>query len=364
VQSRGSLPHQLKKSIVAPPLVLAAAMLHLAPASAATCIDIASLALPNTTITLTQAYLAGATVSGNTKAPVDLCRVAGTIKPGPQSNVRFEVWIPTDEFWNGKYQQVGNGGFAGSIPLGAIANAASRGYAAAGTDDGTSGPPAGAPAFIGNMDVLLDYGYRAVKATGDISKTIIAELTGEAPRLSYFVGCSDGGREALQEAQRFPGDFDGIIVGSPVNDQVGEFGASYLYDMQATLTGPQTNGVPDAYIPASKLAALTNAVLDKCAGKDGGLATDAFRTIRANASSIRSTSNASTARIPTPAWRRRRSRLRKNSTRVRMTAGRSCSPASSQAVRRGPGAGPVGSPALRPRRQAPNTRWVPVSAAR
>ena len=276
MQSRGSLPHQLKKSIVAPPLVLAAAMLHLAPASAATCIDIASLALPNTTITLTQAYLAGATVSGNTKAPVDLCRVAGTIKPGPQSNVRFEVWIPTDEFWNGKYQQVGNGGFAGSIPLGAIANAASRGYAAAGTDDGTSGPPAGAPAFIGNMDVLLDYGYRAVKATGDISKTIIAELTGEAPRLSYFVGCSDGGREALQEAQRFPGDFDGIIVGSPVNDQVGEFGASYLYDMQATLTGPQTNGVPDAYIPASKLAALTNAVLDKCAGKDGGLATDAF----------------------------------------------------------------------------------------
>jgi feruloyl esterase len=99
---------------------------------------------------------------------------------------------------------------------------------------------------------------------------------GQTPRHSYFVGCSDGGREALKEAQNYPDDFDGIIVGSPVNDQVGEFGASYLWDMQATLNGPQTNGVPDAYIPASKLPLLTNAALAACVGKDGGVATDAF----------------------------------------------------------------------------------------
>jgi len=95
-------------------------------------------------------------------------------------------------------------------------------------------------------------GYRAIKATTDDSKAVIKALTGNMPRYSYFVGCSDGGREALKEAQRFPDDFDGIIVGSPVNDQVGEFGSSYLYDMQATLNGPQTGGVPDAYIPSSK----------------------------------------------------------------------------------------------------------------
>ena len=251
-------------------------MFNAAHAAAVTCSDLTSLSLPNTTITLAATYAAGDTVSGNTKAPVGLCRVAGTIKPGPQSNVHFEVWIPTDGSWNGKYQQVGNGGFAGSISLTSIANAVSRGYATAGTDDGTSGPPAGALAFIGNTDVLLDYGYRAVKATGDDSKAIINVLMGQAPSHSYFVGCSDGGREALQEAQRYPADFDGIIVGSPVNDQVGEFGASYLWDMQATLTGPQTNGVPDAYIPTSKLPLLTNAALDKCVGNDGGVATDAF----------------------------------------------------------------------------------------
>jgi feruloyl esterase len=265
-----------RRSGVAPPLAVAAVMVCAAPVAAATCSDLASLSLPKTTITLAQSYTAGETVSGNTIAPVGLCRVAGTIKPGPQSNIHFEVWIPTDGSWNGKYQQIGNGGFAGSISLSGIANAVSRGYATAGTDDGTSGPPSGAPAFIGNMDVLLDYGYRAVKATRDNSTAIVGALMGQAPSYSYFVGCSDGGREALQEAQRFPTDFDGIIVGSPVNDQVGEFASSYLWDMQATLTGPQTNGVPDAYIPTSKLALLSDAALDKCVGKDGGVATDAF----------------------------------------------------------------------------------------
>src|SRR5580704_12480733 len=240
------------------------------PAAAATCSSLTNLSLPKTTITLAQSYTAGETISGTTLAPLDLCRVAGTVKPGEESNVHFEVWIPTDGGWNGKYQQIGNGGFAGSISLSTIANAVSRGYAAAGTDDGTSGPPSGAPSFIGNPDVLLDYGYRAIKATSEDSKTIIDIVTGQAPSYSYFVGCSDGGREALQEAQRFPNDFDGIIVGSPVNDQVGEFGSSYLYDMQATLTGRQTHpGIPDAYIPTSQLPVLSNAALAQCVGKDG-----------------------------------------------------------------------------------------------
>jgi hypothetical protein len=259
-------------------LAAAAVACYASGSAAATCSDLLGVSLPNTSITFAQSYASGATVVGTTKAPVGLCRVAGTIKPGARSNVHFEVWIPTDGTWNGKYQQVGNGGFAGSIQFAAIANATSRGYAAASTDDGTAGPPAGAPAFIGNDDVLLDYGYRAVNATGANAKAIIGELMGHAPTRSYFVGCSDGGREALQEAQRFPDDFDGIIAGSPVNDQVGEFGASYLWDMQATLTGPSTDGVPDAYIPSAKLPLLTNEALAQCAGKDGGVATDAFLT--------------------------------------------------------------------------------------
>jgi feruloyl esterase len=258
-------------------LTLLASSMFASPSNpATTCASLTSLSLPNTTITLAQSYTAGETVSGTTTAPVGLCRVAGTVKPTSESNINFEVWIPTDGSWNRKYQQIGNGGFAGSISIATIANAVSRGYASAGTDDGTSGPPSGAPSFIGNPEVLIDYGYRAIKVTTDDSKAIIEALMGKAPRYSYFVGCSDGGREALQEAQRYPDDFNGIIVGSPVNDQVGEFGSSYLYDMQATLNGPQTGGVPNAYLPTSVLALLSTPALAKCAGTDGGVATDAF----------------------------------------------------------------------------------------
>ena len=196
------------------------------------------------------------------------------------------MWIPTDGSWNGKYQQIGNGGFAGTISLATIANAVSRGYATAGTDDGTSGPPSGAPSFIGNPEVLIDYGYRAIKVTTDDSKAIIEALIGRAPRYSYFVGCSDGGREALQEAQRYPDDFDGIIVGSPVNDQVGEFGSSYLYDMQATLNGPQTGGVPNAYLPTGVLALLSTPALAKCAGTMAGWRRTHSSAIHGNVSSI------------------------------------------------------------------------------
>jgi len=256
-------------------------MLASSPASAATsCASLTGLSLPNTTITLAQSYNAGDTVTGTTKAPVGLCRVAGTVKPGPGSNIHFEAWIPTDGSWNGKYQQVGCGGFCGSIQYSAVANAVSRGYAASSTDDGTSGNPpsvpAGAPAFIGNNDVLLDYGYRAIKATTDDSKGLIKAFTGKDPSYSYFVGCSDGGREALKEAQKYPDDFDGIIVGSPVNDQVGEFGSSYLYDSQATLNGSQTAGFPDAYLTPIALLALDNGSHAACVGKDGGAAGDNF----------------------------------------------------------------------------------------
>lgn len=258
-------------------IVLACAVYASSPAAAGpTCASLTGLSLPNTVITLAQSYTAGQTVVTGITAPAGLCRVAGTVKPGPKSDIHFEVWIPTDGSWNGKYEQVGNGGFAGAIQYAAVVTGVSRGYATASTDDGTSGPPSGAPSFIGNEDVLLDYGFRAIKVTTDDSRAIVTALMGDNPRLSYFVGCSDGGREALKEAQRYPDDFDGIVVGSPVNDQIGEFGSSYLYDMEVTLNGPQTNGVPDAYIPTSQLSLLTNAALAQCAGKDGGLASDGY----------------------------------------------------------------------------------------
>jgi feruloyl esterase len=250
---------------------------HARAASAvAKCEGLTGLSLQDTEVTIAQSYIAGQVVTGVIHAPVGLCRVAGTVRPSGDSNIKFEVWIPTDGSWNGKYQQIGNGGFASTIWMSYIANAVSRGYAAAATDDGTSGPPGGAASFLGHPDVQLDYGYRAIKVTTDNSKALIRELTGSSPRYSYFSGCSDGGREALMEAQRYPNDFDGVIVGSPANDLVGLLGASFLWNMKALLSGPQTHGIPDAYIPAGKLALLSNAALSQCVGTDGGAVTDTY----------------------------------------------------------------------------------------
>jgi hypothetical protein len=244
-------------------------------AATPTCASLSGVALPDTEIAFALSYRAGQTVSGVTKAPVDLCRVAGTVRPSPDSNIHFEVWIPTDGSWNGRFEQIGNGGFAGTIWVSYIADAVSRGYAAAATDDGTSGPPLGAANFVGHPNVLKDFGYRAIKVTTDNSKAIIKRFTGKNPSRSYFSGCSDGGREALMEAQRYPNDFDGIIVGSPANDLTG-LGASFLWNMQALLAGPQTHGIPDAYVPAGKITLLSVLAISKCVGKDGGVSTDTF----------------------------------------------------------------------------------------
>ena len=136
-----------------------------AAASMCTWMSLAGLSLPQTKITLARLYHAGDMVSGVTKAPVGLCRVTGTSKPSSDSNINFEVWVPANGRWNGKYEQIGNGGFAGTIWVSYIADAVSRGYAAAATDDGTSGPPLGAATFIGHPNVLTDFGYRAIKVT-------------------------------------------------------------------------------------------------------------------------------------------------------------------------------------------------------
>ena len=257
-------------------LPVSSAALDDRPDAPTPCEGLIILSLPGTKLTFARSYSRGQTVAGVTKAPAQLCRVAGTVKPSSDLDIKFEVWIPTDGSWNGKYEQIGNGGFAGSVWWSYVANAVSRGYAAAATDDGTSGPPRGAIAFLGHPDVQIDYGYRAIKVTRDNSVSIIEKLTGRYPRYSYFNGCSDGGREALVMAQRYPNDFDGLIVGSPSNDLVGLLGASFLWNMQALLTGPQSHGIPEAYIPADKLALLSGRALAQCVGRDGGIPTDAF----------------------------------------------------------------------------------------
>ena len=247
--------------------VLAWLALVASPAAVAAttrCEDLARLALSDTTITA-----AGLTAAGTFTPPEGkpipnvpaFCRVAGVIKPSSDSNIQFEVWMPGSG-WNGKFQGMGNGGFAGSISFGGMAGAVSHGYATASTDTGHHGGGADAGWALGHPEKITDFGYRAIHETAANAKAIIHAFYGEGPRRSYFSSCSNGGRQALMEAQRFPEDYDGIIAGAPAN-----FWTHLLtqagWDIQATMLDPAS------YIATSKLAALESATLAACDARDG-----------------------------------------------------------------------------------------------
>ena len=144
------------------------------------------------------------TVEAEGETPAS-CRVAATLRPTADSEIKIEVWMPVAG-WNGKFQGVGNGGWSGNISTGALVAAIKRGCATASTDTGHSG---GSGSFaLGHPEKLIDFGWRAVHEMTEKAKLIIAAYYGNPPRLSYWNGCSSGGKQGLKEAQRFPADYD------------------------------------------------------------------------------------------------------------------------------------------------------------
>jgi feruloyl esterase len=248
--------------------VLVAGFLTAIPAFAATCDSLATLALPDASITSAQEVPAGqfappggANAKGKNKGLnpyADLpafCRIAATLRPTSDSDIKIEVWLPTSG-WNQKYQAVGNGGWAGVISYPAMAEALRVGYATSSTDTGHIG---GSGSFaLGHQEKLVDFGWRSEHEMTVKSKAIIQAFYGNAPRLSYWNGCSTGGRQGLQEAQRFPGDYDGIIAGAPANRTAFSLWAAF-----AVLKDPQS------FIPASKYPLIHQAALNACDARDG-----------------------------------------------------------------------------------------------
>ena len=187
-------------------------------AAAVTCESLASLTLPEATITAAQSIPAGTYTAPNgavfTNMPA-FCRVAATLTPTSDSDIGIEVWMPASS-WNGKFEGVGNGGFAGAIEYSAMAPGVSLGYAIASTDTGHIGSSTDGSFALGHPQKIIDFGYRSIHLMTVISKQITAAFYGKSPQRSYFTGCSTGGRQALMEAQRFSNDYDGIVAGDPV----------------------------------------------------------------------------------------------------------------------------------------------------
>ncbi len=200
-------------------LAAAAVAVAASPSYAATCESLLGSKLPNVTITIAQAVPAGTyTPPGSKVAFPDLpafCRVVATITPVPDSSIVIEVWLPTTT-WNGRYQQVGNHGWAGVIYWSEMAPQLRRGFATGATDDGhisTSPNPFDVSWAFGHPAKLEDIAWRAVHELAENAKKLIAAYYAKPIVASYFNGCSNGGREGMREAHDFPADFNGILAG-------------------------------------------------------------------------------------------------------------------------------------------------------
>jgi hypothetical protein len=143
-----------------------------------------------------------------------------------------------------------------------LAEALALGNAASSTDTGHKGGMIDAKWALGHPEKVVDYGYRAVHETAEQSKAIIRGFYGETPKHSYFSSCSNGGREALMEAQRFPADYDGIAAGAPAGSFT-HILAAFTLDIQATEADPAS------YISSAKLPAIESGVLAACDALDG-----------------------------------------------------------------------------------------------
>ena len=232
------------------------------------CEGLKSLAIANATITAAESVPAGPYQTpgrggpGGTQPPIMLpahCRIAAVLTPSADSHIEIELWMPETD-WNGKFEAVGNGGFIGAIQFPAMAQALHEGYATAGSDTGHKGNSASFA--LGHAEKMIDFAYRAVHEMTVKSKALIAEYYGRQARLSYWNGCSTGGRQGLKAAQRFPEDFDGILAGAPAN---------YETHLHAWTVAIGMDAIKDDknILPASTYPIINKAVLAACDTKDG-----------------------------------------------------------------------------------------------
>ena len=208
-----------------------------------------------------EVQIASATaVAASEKLPAH-CDVRGVIWP----EARFAIKLPTD--WNERFEMVGNGGTAGTISMGAVDGALKNGFAAASTDTGhdAAKEPLASFAWVTKENTngrrkLIDFAYLSVHETAVLAKDVIRAYYGAGPRYSYWVGCSTGGRQGMQEAQRYPEDFDGLVIGAPGMFLTGNV-------MRRIWIGQGQLG--DAALPVEKLPLLNELVYKKCDAVDG-----------------------------------------------------------------------------------------------
>ena len=193
--------------------------------------------------------------------PVDHCKLTGTLG----REIGFSVWLPDD--WNGKFIMGGGGGFVGTIQNQALwSGALQGGYATAGTDTGHKSAGIDGSWALDNLERIVNYGHLAIHRVAQLAKFVVAERYAAKASRSYFAGCSNGGRQALVFAQRYPTDFDAIVAGAPAFDFTGAAAAflnvtRHMYPNMDDLSAP--------LLTEQDRSLLANAVLERCDAQDG-----------------------------------------------------------------------------------------------
>lgn len=180
-------------------------------------------------------------------------KVSVTCRPEEGSNIRIEIWLPTKE-WNGNFLGTGNGGAAGVLASLVMVGPLQLGFATANTDMGTS---AGVDCGIDNRAVWKDFGYRATHLMTLAAKAVVEAYYGAEPKYSYFVGSSTGGQQGMMEAQRYPEDYNGILINAPAYDRT-NLHMGFVWDWLAV------NGGEGGLFSPRDAALVTKIILDKC----------------------------------------------------------------------------------------------------
>jgi feruloyl esterase len=270
------------------------------PAAATPCTNLKFVQLQQTTITSAEDNTTGTFTVPNSNPPTILtglpafCRVTATLTPMSDSTIHIELWLP-ETTWNRRFLGTGGGGFQGMIAYGELSTGVRNGFAAANSDLGTGSsgcnpaycgsagnmgnplaiafgdPSTPSTGLFGHPERINDFGYRAIHLMTLRGKEIVHAFYQQNALKAYFDGCSTGGQNALMEAQRFPGDYNGILAGAAA------FNRTHLH-MVGLAVWQDTHATPGRFIRPGQMTLINNAVLTQCVGEVGGVKTDRFLT--------------------------------------------------------------------------------------
>ncbi|KAF7366036.1 Carboxylic ester hydrolase [Mycena venus] len=198
--------------------------------------------------------------------PHPLCRVQLVINTTSTSAVHAEAWLP--DTWFGRFLALGNGGLGGCVDYTGLNYGTSLHFASIGSDNGHDGNSG--IVFLNHPEVINDFAFRAIHVEAVIGKQLVAAYYGQPIAKSYYLGCSTGGRQGTQAALRFPGDFDGIVAGSPATDWNNLQGWSGMLSHFTGATSPSTiNTASPKFLTPADWDLVSAEILRQCDDLDG-----------------------------------------------------------------------------------------------